>query len=67
MAVAALNSVAMMYFVPLVLKEGMVNAVTRQALETSIARQLQSFPAGRADPDARTRTILGRSSKRVFR
>ncbi len=46
LAVAALNSVAMMYFVPLVLKEGMVNAVTRQALETSIARQLQSFPGG---------------------
>jgi hypothetical protein len=46
LGVAALNSVAMMYFVPLVLKEGMVNAVTRQALETSIARQLQSFPVG---------------------
>jgi len=46
LGVAALNSLAMMYFVPLVLKEGMVNAVTRQALETSIARQLESFPAG---------------------
>ncbi len=46
LGVAALNSVAMMYFVPLVLKEGMVNAATRQALETAIARQLESFPAG---------------------
>jgi hypothetical protein len=46
LGVAALNSLAMMYFVPLVLKEGMVNAMTRQALETSIARQLESFPAG---------------------
>ena len=46
LAVAALNAMAMMYSVPLVLKEGMVNAVTRQALETSIARQLESFPVG---------------------
>ena len=46
LAVAALNAIAMMYFVPLVLKEGMVNAVTRQAFETSIARQIESFPAG---------------------
>lgn len=41
-----LNTVAMMYFVPLVLKEGMVNATTRMALETAIARELQSFPPG---------------------
>src|SRR6185437_3747875 len=40
----ALNAVAMMYFVPLVLKEGMVNSTTRISLETSIARVLQSFP-----------------------
>lgn len=46
LAVAALNAIAMMYFVPLVLKEGMVNAVTRQAFETSIARQIESFPVG---------------------
>ncbi len=43
---AVLNSLAMMYFVPLVLKEGMVNAATRMSFETAIARQLESFPAG---------------------
>lgn len=41
-----LNTVAMMHFIPLVLKEGMVNATTRMSLETSIARMLQSFPPG---------------------
>ena len=46
LGVAALNSVAMMYFVPLVLKEGEVNAMTRMPFETSIARQLESFPQG---------------------
>ena len=46
LGVAALNSVAMMYFVPLVLKEGVVNAATRMPFETSIARQLESFPEG---------------------
>lgn len=46
LGVAALNSVAMMYFMPLVLKEGVVNAATRIPFETSIARQLESFPQG---------------------
>ena len=46
LGVAALNSVAMTYFVPLVLKEGVVNAATRMPYETSIARQLESFPEG---------------------
>ena len=46
LGVAALNSVAMMYFVPLVFKEGVVNAATRIPFETSIARQLESLPAG---------------------
>ena len=46
LGVTALNSVAMMYFVPLVLKEGEVNAMTRMPFETSIARQLESFPQG---------------------
>ena len=46
LGVAALNSVAMMYFVPLVLKEGIVNAATRMPFESSIARQLESFPQG---------------------
>jgi hypothetical protein len=41
-----LNTLTMMYFVPLVLKEGMVNATTRMALETSVARVLKSFPPG---------------------
>jgi hypothetical protein len=36
----------MMYFVPLVLKEGIVNSTTRIALETAIARELKSFPPG---------------------
>ncbi len=40
------NTIAMMHFIPLVLKEGMVNARTRMSLETSIARVLKSFPPG---------------------
>lgn len=46
LALIVLNTVAMMYFVPLVLKEGIVNSTTRIALETAIARELQSFPPG---------------------
>jgi 4-amino-4-deoxy-L-arabinose transferase-like glycosyltransferase len=46
LAVIVLNTVAMMYFVPLVLKEGIVNSTTRIALETAIARELKSFPPG---------------------
>lgn len=46
LGVAVLNSAAMMYFVPLVLKEGMVNATTRVPFETAIARQLESLPKG---------------------
>ncbi len=42
----AVNSIAMMYRVPLVLKEGIVNSITRVAFETAIARELRSFPAG---------------------
>jgi hypothetical protein len=41
-----LNTLAMMYFIPLVLKEGMVNATTRMSLETSIAKVLKSLPPG---------------------
>ncbi|GGG77611.1 hypothetical protein GCM10011585_20900 [Edaphobacter dinghuensis] len=41
-----LNTLTMMYFIPLVLKEGMVNATTRMSLETSVAKVLQSFPPG---------------------
>jgi hypothetical protein len=41
-----LNTLTMMYFIPLVLKEGMVNARTRMLLETSVARVLKSFPPG---------------------
>jgi hypothetical protein len=41
-----LNTLTMMYFIPLVLKEGMVNATTRMSLETSIARVLKSLPPG---------------------
>lgn len=43
---AAINSVAMMHKVPLVLKEAMVNSTTRVGFETALAHSLQSFPAG---------------------
>jgi hypothetical protein len=44
MLLCVANSIAMMYWVPLVLKEGMVNAVTRQAFEKSIAFELEQMP-----------------------
>lgn len=44
MLLCVANCITMMYFVPLVLKEGMVNATTRQALEKSIAFELQQMP-----------------------
>jgi len=46
LSLIVLNTIDMMYFVPLVLKEGIVNSTTRIALETAIARELQSFPPG---------------------
>ena len=46
MVLIVLNTVAMMYFIPLVLKEGIVNSTTRISLETSIAKVLQSLPPG---------------------
>jgi hypothetical protein len=46
LALIVVNTLAMMYFIPLVLKEGMVNATTRMSLETSIARVLKSLPPG---------------------
>ena len=36
----------MMYRVPLVLKEAMVNSTTRVAFEMALAEQLKSFPVG---------------------
>ena len=39
------NCIAMMYWTPLVLKEGMVNARTRVSLEESIALELEQMPA----------------------
>lgn len=42
----ALNVIAMMYRVPLVLKEAMVNSTTRVAFETSLAREIKSFTPG---------------------
>ncbi len=45
-ALAAVNAVVMMAMTPLVLKEGIVNSITRVAFERSVARQLESFPAG---------------------
>jgi hypothetical protein len=46
LALVALNVVAMMYTVPLVLKEAIVNSTTRIAFESAIARELRSLPAG---------------------
>jgi hypothetical protein len=40
------NAVAMMYKVPLVLKEAMVNSTTRIAFESAVARELGSLPVG---------------------
>jgi hypothetical protein len=40
------NTIAMMYRVPLVLKEAMVNSTTRVAFEEAIARELRTFPPG---------------------
>jgi hypothetical protein len=45
MLLCVANCIGMMYFIPLVLKEGMVNAVTRQALEKQLAVALMEFPA----------------------
>jgi hypothetical protein len=44
MLLCVANSIAMMYWIPLVLKEGVVNAVTRQAFEKSIAFELEQMP-----------------------
>lgn len=42
----AINAIFMMYRVPLVLKEAMVNSTTRIAFEQAIASELKTFPAG---------------------
>jgi hypothetical protein len=44
MLLCVANCLAMMYMVPLVLKEGMVNARTRMSLEKGIATILAEFP-----------------------
>ena len=46
LVLAFANCFVMMYFTPLVLKEGIVNASTRIPFESAIARQLESFPVG---------------------
>jgi Dolichyl-phosphate-mannose-protein mannosyltransferase len=46
LALIAANTIAMMYRVPLVLKEAQVNSTTRVAFEAALARELKSFPAG---------------------
>src|SRR5215469_11534876 len=46
LSLAAMNAVAMMYKIPLVLKEAMVNSTTRVAFEESLAHSLESFQAG---------------------
>jgi hypothetical protein len=46
LSLVAINVVVMMYKVPLVLKEAIVNSITRVAFERAIAQELQAFPAG---------------------
>ena len=46
LSLIAANAVAMMYSVPLVLKEAIANSTTRVAFETALARELKSFPDG---------------------
>jgi hypothetical protein len=46
LCLSAINAVVMMYKVPLVLKEAMMNSTTRIAFESALAHNLQSFPAG---------------------
>ena len=46
LSLIAVNTVAMMYAVPLVLKEAVANSTTRVAFEAALARELKSFPAG---------------------
>ena len=46
LSLIALNAVVMMYKVPLVLKEALVNSTTRVAFEAALARELKSFPSG---------------------
>jgi len=41
-----LNAAGMIYRLPLVLKEAVANSTTRIAFESSLARELKSFPAG---------------------
>jgi hypothetical protein len=42
----AVNAVGMMYHLPIVLKEAVVNSTTRVAFEMGLARQLKAFPVG---------------------
>lgn len=46
LALVLVNTVAMVYWKPLVLKEGLVNASTRVAFESAVARQLEELPPG---------------------
>jgi hypothetical protein len=46
LALAVLNSLGMIYRVPSVLKEALVNATTRIPFEKSVARVLEDLPAG---------------------
>ena len=46
LSLIAVNSIFMMYNVPLVLKEAKANSTTRVAFETALARELKSYPAG---------------------
>jgi len=46
LSLVALNSVAMMYKGPVVLREAITNSTTRVAFETALAHNLRTFPPG---------------------
>ena len=46
MLLCVANSIGMMYRIPAVLKEGIVNAMTRVAFEAQLAESIEQFPAG---------------------
>ncbi|MEO8869329.1 MAG: hypothetical protein ABI357_00710 [Granulicella sp.] len=48
LALVVANTAAMIYFKPLVLREGLVNATTRVPFEAAVARELDTFPQGSA-------------------
>ena len=54
MLLCVANCLAMMYFVPLVLKEGIVNARTRVAFEKQLAMQMETMPMNAPETSSAT-------------